>query len=131
MDSLRRCKTHRVYWDNERTRYSTIIWYFVPDDTPFFDGEHIFSSETWDPVHWWTPGAGEDYLTKPSYYNGAPLGPFRGDGHVCGQKSWFRDGCPSDAPAIPRRADGLPACCFGSGAYSSAFSDDWDTFRSH
>lgn len=118
-----------MYWDNARTRFSDAIWYFVPDDRPFFSGEHRFSLEIWDPVHWYCDGAGEDYLTQPTYYNGAAPGPFLGKGCVCGNRDWFLDGCPSDAPALARRPDGLPACCFGRGAYSEAYSDAFDTFR--
>lgn len=130
MDVRRSCCIHRCYWDDAQTLASDIIWYFVPDDRPFFPGEQIFTSEIWDPVHWFTPGAGEDPLSPPRYYNGAAPGPFKGNGHVCGNRDWFGTGCPSDAPPIPRRADGLPACCFGRGAYSTAYSDAFDTFRS-
>lgn len=127
MDVMRSCSVQRVYWDNARTKSSLIRWYFVPDDTPFLPGWNRFCSEIWDPVHWYCEGAGLDYLDKPVYRNGKPLGPFTAK-KPCGKLEWFDKGCPSDAPPIPRRPDGLPACCFGRGAYSPAYSDDFDTF---
>lgn len=110
MDVLRVCKTHRVYWDNAKTRSSLIVWYRVSDETPFFPGPHVFSSETYDTCHWWNPGAGEDDQSPPAWYDGAdPVG-FTPT-VPCGSLDWFANGAPSDAPAIPRDVDGFPACC--------------------
>jgi hypothetical protein len=129
MDVIRSARQQLVYWDAAKTLSSMVKWYFVPDDRPFFHGENRFTCEIWDPVHWYAGGAGFDELSPPLPYNGKAPGPYPGlPGKFCGKKSWFADGCPSDAPPLPRRPDGLPACCFGRGAYSSAFSDAWDTF---
>lgn len=110
MDVLRVCKTHKVFWDAARTRSSTIIWYRVPDTTPFFPGPHCFSSETYDTCHWFNPGAGEDYETGPTWYDGSPPASFSATS-FCGEPEWFADGAPSNAPPLPRDAAGLPACC--------------------
>lgn len=119
----------KVYWDAAKTKSSTIIWYPVPDGTPFLPFRNRFTAEIWDPIHWYDDGAGEDDATGRTYYNGAALGPFKGGGHFCGEPPWFEHGSPSDAPPLPRTPDGLPACCFGRGAYSSAFSIGFDVLR--
>ena len=38
-----------------------------------------------------------------------------GDGHVCGDLSWFSEGCPSDAPPLARSPSGLATCCVTGG----------------
>jgi hypothetical protein len=109
-----------------------IMWYWAPDDAIFFPGEQRFSSETWDDVHWWTDGAGEDPLSVREYTKGMMPVPFKGDGRFCGRKEWFADGAPSDAPPIPRGAGGWPQCCFNrplTGAYALAYSSAWDVIR--
>lgn len=111
MDVLRSCKRHKVFWDNAKTKSSEVIWYWAEPGAEFLRSPNLFTSETWDTVHWYCPGAGEDDLSNPTYYNGLNQWGFAGQGKVCGDLSWFAEGCPSDAPPLPRNADGSPACC--------------------
>lgn len=117
-----------MYWDNERTKSSLVKYYWAPEGAEFFPHPIIYTSETWDTCHWYAEGAGEDRMAGYSYYNGAIPGPFKGK-HSCGPKEWWMNGCPSDAPPLPRNSQGLPACCFDRGAYSSAYSTAWDALR--
>lgn len=130
MDLLRACKKQFMWFDNERTRGDVVTWYFTPPGAQFLTVPNRYTSETWDTVHWWGEGAGEAWDHVPTYYKGTPPGPFTGtDGKLCGQLEWFRDGMPQDAPPLPRRSDGLPACCLPPitmGAYSRAYSHAYD-----
>lgn len=117
-----------MFFDKNQTLSAMVKWYWAPEGSKPLPFPHKFTSETWDTVHWFTDGIGEDPLSEPLYYSGASPGPFKGKS-FCGPEEWWRNGCPSDAPPLPKNADGLPACCFGRGAYSSAFSDAWDTIR--
>jgi hypothetical protein len=128
VDVLRHGYKHKMYWDAAKTMSSDVIWYKAPDGAKAFPGISTFGSEIYDGVHWWNPGAGEDDASKSSWYNSAIPGPFKGQ-HFCGDPEWWQDGCPTDAPLIPVNSAGLPACCFGRGAYSSAFSKAWDVFK--
>lgn len=118
MDVMRTCKTKQVFWDAAKTRSSEIIWYRVPDDTPFFPGPHVFSDERYDTVHWWNPGAGEDDDVGYDWYSGAPPVNFQPTA-PCGDLDWFANGAPSDAPALPRDKMGFPVCCPGGGQATS------------
>lgn len=117
-----------MYFDNAKTLASDVIWYKAPDGAKPLPFPSLFGSETSDTYHWWCPGAGEDDSSRSSYYNGKIPGPFKGRSY-CGPQQWWTNGCPSDAPRLSRNAAGLPSCCFGRGAYSTAFSDAWDVFR--
>lgn len=128
-DLLRVPKKHRMYFDNAKTVFSDVVWYPSPPGAETFPFPILFTSETWDDVHWFCPGAGEDDRTPSSWYNGKMPGPFKGT-HFCGKPEWWQNGCPSDAPLIPNNAAGLPVCCFAEGAYSTAYEEAWDVFRS-
>lgn len=125
---MRVCKRKWMWFDEAKTLGGYVNWYWAPKGSKPLPFPTRFTSETWDTVHWWNPGAGEDDMSLSTYSKGALPGPFKGLS-FCGRPEWFQDGCPSDAPPLPKNADGLPACCFGRGAYSSAFSDAWDTIR--
>jgi hypothetical protein len=109
MDLLRTCYTHKVFWDNSKTRSSKIIWYRASDNADFFPYPHVFSSERYDTIHWFNDGAGEDELSGPTYYKGMPPARFTGQ-NFCGDPSWFL-GAPSDAPPLELDENGWPVCC--------------------
>lgn len=115
MDVLRTCYSHKVFWDDAKTRSSTIIWYRASDNAEWFPYPHVFSSERYDTVHWFCPGAGEDELSPPSYFNGVPPARFTGQ-QFCGEPDWFL-GAPSDAPGLDLDAAGWPLCCHVEGGY--------------
>ena len=132
MDLLRVCHQQTVYWDQARTKKSTIIWYWCEPDAKIFPGPNLFTSETWDTVHWYGGPIGEDWASERAYYKGNAPGPFTGQGAFCGQLDWFANGCPSDAPPIPRTDGGLARCCFPGGlrgAYYLSYSSAWDRLR--
>lgn len=109
-----------------------ISYYFVPDTSPFLPFENRFTSEIWDDVHWWGEGAGEAWDRAQPWYSGRLPGPFVGGGRFCGRADWFADGCPSDAPPVPRTPGGLAACCFAgplTGAYDLEYSKAFDRLR--
>lgn len=121
-----------MWFDNARTVGDVVTWYFTPPGAKFLPVENRFSSETWDTVHFWGEGAGEAWDHVPTYSKGSPPGPFTGQGGVCGKMSWFTDGAPSDAPALPRNNAGLPACCFPGtvvGGYDRGYSSGWNVIR--
>lgn len=122
------CKKKWMWFDNAKTIGGWVQWYWAPKGSKPLPFPTRFTSETWDTVHWQCEGAGEDDLTAPIWYSGASPGPFKGRSW-CGPAEWFISGCPSDAPPLPKNAQGLPRCCFGRGAYSDAFSDAWDSIR--
>jgi hypothetical protein len=117
-----------MWFDNEKTRGAWVTWYWAPEGSKPLSFPTLYTSETWDGVHWFCPGAGEDDQSNPVFYNGTAPGPFKGKS-FCGKQEWFENGCPSDAPPLPQNAQGLPKCCFGRGAYSDAYSGGWDVFR--
>lgn len=119
-----------MYFDNARTVAGEVDWFFSPPGAEFFPFPIIYTSETWDPVHWFCEGAGEDYATGSSYLPGTMPFPFKGKS-FCGPEDWWRNGCPSNAPPVTRLLNGLPTCCLGNvhGAYSIAHSPSWDELR--
>lgn len=133
MDVLRACYRKRMYFDQARSVVQVVDWYFVPDTFPFWDGENAFCSEVYDGVKWYGDPPGEDPLDARIYTKGhmpAPFNPLAG--RFCGQRSWFTDGAPSDAPPVPRTPGGIPACCFPAGltgGYDLGYSPGWNRLR--
>jgi len=128
MDIQRSCFKQWMWWDAAQTLGSWVMWYFV-DDNPFFPQPHIFSSETWDEVHWWNPGAGwaDD---KPRYYRkGAGPVPFPTAQRFCGNPDWYLTGAPANALPLTRLPNGRPVCCTAPGSYSRDYSLDFDVLR--
>ena len=109
-DFLRSCKTHKVYWDEARSKTSNIIWYFADPGAKLLPVPNLFSSETWDQCHWYGGPIGEDWNANPQYYNGKSPGNFPGL-KPCGPLSWFTHGVPSNATPLVHAPDGLPSCC--------------------
>lgn len=129
MDVRRSCATVTMAWDEGQTRQSKVTWYFAPKGAKVFPFAHRFSSEIYDPVHWFNNGAGEvAEAGRQPWSNGKLPGPFKGHTY-CGDASWFLNGAPRTAFPLDRNAAGLPTCCFGRGAYADAYSPAWDTFR--
>lgn len=115
-----------MWWDAEQTIGSWVRWYKTPPGTPWLPFPHRFSSETWDQVHWYNGGAGEDDATNSIYDKGALPSPPPLALQPCGPADWWLNGCPSDAPP----ASG--SCCTPAGlrgAYSRAYSMAWDRLR--
>lgn len=127
MDVLRTCYKQWLWFDEAQTVGNWVRWYFV-DDAPFLPIPHIYTSETWDEVHWSNVGPGFAWNVNRIYDKGAPPSPLPPAIHYCGQDDWWVNGAPSDAPALPV-VDGIPKCCAAGlvGAYNSAYSFAWDS----
>lgn len=93
-----------------------VKWYWCAPGAKILPVANSFSSDNWTPVNNSTLGLGEVWNSPRSWRNGSLRVVPPGDGHICGGDiSWFTEGCPSDAPPIPRTADGLAACCLTGG----------------
>jgi hypothetical protein len=93
-----------------------VKWYWASPGAKLFPGANSFSSDNWITPSNSTLGLGEVWTSPRPWRNGSLTVVPPGDGHICGGDiSWFTDGCPSDAPPIPRVPDGLAACCIAGG----------------
>ena len=95
-----------------------VQWYHCEPDAAFFPGEHRFMSAIWDGagpngggIHLPFIGQGETDSSSYRYNQTEPTDKPSGQGPPCGQLEWFRDGCPPDAPALLRNAEGVALCC--------------------
>jgi hypothetical protein len=127
-DILRHGKRKWVWYDAERTLGGYIRWFKAPPGAKVLPVPHNFGSETWDPVHWFNPGIGEDDNSGYTWDNGALLHPYKGL-RFCGKPEWWLNGCPSNTPPLTYNSTGMPTCCGRRGAYDDAYSESWDVFR--
>lgn len=115
MDVLRSCYTTDMQFDTAGEIIAPVQWYWCKPGAKLFPNRNSFSSDIWTEVNYSTTGLGELWTSIPEWRNGSlPFIP-PGDGHVCGDISWFSDGCPSDAPPLPRSVFGIAGCCSDGG----------------
>lgn len=116
-----------MWFDAAKTRGNYVLWYFAPPGSKPLPFTSRFSSETWDTVHWWNDGAGEDDATNPTFYNGKAPFPFKGQGW-CGDPDWFANGQPSDATPLARSTVppvGAPICCFAGAEFNNDYNQSY------
>jgi hypothetical protein len=103
-----------MWFDDDQTVGNWVLWYRAAPGAEKLPGPCRFTSEAYDNVHWSNPGAGEDSSIPPTYYKGQNPYGLTGKTGPCGPLDWFAEGAPSDAPALPRNAQGVPTCCVTS-----------------
>lgn len=115
MDWLRSCYSTDMQFDLAGTIVGKVKWYWCRPGAKVFPYQNSFSSDNWITPANSTLGLGEVWNSPRPWRNGSILVVPPGDGHVCGDISWFTDGCPSDAPPLPRSPSGLALCCSTGG----------------
>jgi len=116
MDYLRSCYSTDMQFDEAGLIVHKVRWYWCEPGAKLFPGRNSFSSDNWSPINNSTLGLGEVWNSPRPWSNGSlSVPPPPGDGHVCGDLSWFSEGCPSDAPPLPRSPSGLATCCSTGG----------------
>jgi hypothetical protein len=115
MDYLRSCYSTDMQFDLAGNIVGKVKWYWAAKGAKIFPYQNSFSSDNWITPSNSTLGLGEVWNSPRPWRNGSLLVVPPGDGHVCGDISWFTDGCPSDAPPLPRSPSGLALCCSTGG----------------
>jgi hypothetical protein len=107
MDLLRSCYETDVQFDVDGEIVRRVRWYFCAPGAPVFPGPSVFRSNNYGDVAGGQLGPGEVWSANRPWSNGALPGQ---PGTPCGDREWFVDGCPSDAPPLTFNGP-LPACC--------------------
>lgn len=102
-----------------------VRWYFVEPGTEWLPVPHQFGSMNWAPQGLIGLGIGERWDSTRPWRDGAIDWPLTEPIHLCGDNSWWNDGCPSTAPDLPRTPSGRPACCAGEGGLLLGGSSTW------
>lgn len=115
MDYLRSCYSTDMQFDLAGEIVGKVKWYWAAKGAKIFPYQNSFSSDNWITPSNSTLGLGEVWTSPRPWRNGSLLVVPPGDGHVCGDISWFTDGCPSDAAPLQRSPSGLALCCSTGG----------------
>jgi hypothetical protein len=110
MDFLRSCYTGTMQFDEEGLITAQVQWYWCSDEAKYFHLPNAFCSGVWDEDPYSHVGIGETNDPKNWRDGSFPI-PVTGTDKVCGDPIWFTEGCPSDAPPLPRNSSGLSTCC--------------------
>jgi hypothetical protein len=87
-----------------------VQWYWCQPEAKYFHLPNSFCSGSWDKISYSHVGIGET-ADPTTWRDGSFPIPVTGTDKVCGDPTWFTEGCPSDAPPLPRNTSGLSTCC--------------------
>jgi hypothetical protein len=84
-----------------------VVWYPVPRFRGVFPGQHLFGSLIWSSLQRGSNPVGEQGPMTELYFGGEPFP--TGNGPFAGERSWFSEGAPDDAPPLSPGSDGFPS----------------------
>jgi len=98
-------------WDSPQANTGMVRWFRADPAAKVIPFPTRFASGNWtDPEQDW-PGAGEIH-GEPRPYDKGSRDPDLTGQRRCGPDAWFRDGAPTDAPAVARNWKGIAECCY-------------------
>jgi Concanavalin A-like lectin/glucanases superfamily len=113
-DVLRSCYRRDCVFTTGGSDPLQIRWYRCPPNAKPLPIPSRFASLNWSAWPWEYNGVGEQFLSRPSWFNGATPPSATGQ-FFCGRPEWFLSGQPYDAVSPPAQRDafGLLVCCSG------------------
>jgi hypothetical protein len=116
MDLLRTCYEIDMQFDQAGTIIRRVRWYFVPEDTPWFPGPHMFGSNVWMWQSITPAGIGEYWNSKRKQTKGMVPWSITKPVRFCGQLDWYEDGVPTGTADLIRSPSGQSQCCLPDSA---------------
>lgn len=134
MDLRRHATIDEVYFGESDSSKGKIQWFVAPPGADWFSDPTVFRSlDHWDrlPPVPGRPGVIPS-LTPYPYSKGQTVPLYTGQGHTCGDPSWWVAGVPLPLPPNPvRNPDGVPECCvperFGVASWTATGRASWQS----